>query len=64
MVTDSAHVTAVTITKALRVDIITLRQLVFKVVGLILCVLVVFIVAAPESVKDVEDVHLTSTDVI
>jgi len=64
MVTDSAHVTVVTTIRVLRVDTTTLRQLVFKAVGLILFVLVVFIVAALESVKDVEDAHLTSTDVI
>jgi len=64
MATDSAHVTVVTTIRVLRVDTTTLRQLVYKAVGLIPFVLVVSIVAALESVKVATDVHLISMDVI
>tara|TARA_A100001035_G_scaffold256411_1_gene231591 strand:- start:398 stop:592 length:195 start_codon:yes stop_codon:yes gene_type:complete len=63
MVMDSVHVTAVTITRVLRVDTITLKQLVFKVVGLILFVLVAFIAVVLESAKGVKDAHPMLMDV-
>jgi hypothetical protein len=53
-----ALVTAVKTIAALRVDIITLRQLMFKEVGSILFVLLVSIVVAIESVLDAVVVHL------
>jgi len=53
-----ALVTAVKTIAALRVDTITLRQLMFKEVGHILSVLLVFIVVATESVLGAVVVHL------
>ena len=60
----SVPVTVVITTKVLVEVTTTPRQLMFKAVGPTLYVLVVFIVAALESVLDVEDVQLTSMDVI
>jgi len=53
-----ALVTAAKPIAVLRVDTITLRQLMFKEVGSILFVLLVSIVAATESVLDAVVVHL------
>ena len=64
MVLDLVHVGVVTFTVALKVDITIQELLMFKQVGHILFVLLVFIVAALESVLHVRDVTLTSTDAI
>jgi len=53
-----ALVTAVKTIAVLKVDTITLRQLMFKKVGSILFVLLVSIVVAIESVLDAVVVHL------
>ena len=53
MVTDTALATAVTTIKALVEDFTPVKPLVFREVGSILFVLLVFIVAALESVLDV-----------
>ena len=63
MVLDLVHASVVTSTVALKVDITIQELLMFKQVGHILFVLLVFIVAALESVLHVRDVTLTSTDV-
>jgi len=63
MVLDLVHVAVVTFTVVLKVDITIQELLMFKQVGHILFVLLVFIVAALESVLHVRDVTLTSTDV-
>ena len=60
----SVPVTVVITIKVLVEVTTTPRQLVFKVVGPTLFVLVESIAAALESVLDVEDVQLTSMDVI
>jgi len=62
MVLDLVHASVVTSTVALKVDITIQELLMFKQVGHILFVLLVFIVAALESVLHVRDVTLTSTD--
>ena len=62
MVLDLVHVAVVTFTVVLKVDITIQELLMFKQVGHILFVLLVFIVAALESVLHVRDATLTSTD--
>tara|TARA_B100001939_G_scaffold348101_1_gene372668 strand:- start:19467 stop:19748 length:282 start_codon:yes stop_codon:yes gene_type:complete len=62
MVLDLVHADVATSTVVLKVDITIQKLLMFKQVGNTLFVLLVFIVAALESVLRVRDVTLTSTD--
>ena len=66
VVVDTVHVlvTVVKSTVAHKVDTIILKPLMYKQVGSILSVLVVYIVAVKEIVLDVLVVHLTLMDVI